>query len=549
MIWTRASITAIIVVCVAACPKAENYTYYVSTTGSDTNPGTDSKPWRTIQKAADTAKEGESVLVRGGVYAEKVTFENSGVEGKPIVFESDSNRVAVIDGQDLGIVQYNSLVEIRDVHYLTLSGFEVRNSGYRNIHIGGESTHITLKNLDVHDGQGDAQIIADGPDTAPAFSVISGCKVHDGPGGGICLWYATGGYWMVKNNEVYGNTGTGNWDGVQVSAGHHVVVKNNTIHDNATWTGQGADNLDMGGHTENNHFLVESNTVYGSHGSFKLHSGWNYTPGVSSFHIARFNRFTGIPYVCYDFPDPIVVYNNTFVDGGQFVMFYSQNASEVLSLGDSTYSGGDTGRMNWKNNIFFQETRSSAYALLVAPDKSLVDVTYASVRFQHSLYRLTNQRWEWGDVFSWYNAMDASSFAQYQSSGAPDYPDTGSILTDATAEQTFADYAARDYRLTAGSPAIDKGIPLTTAVNSGTKSTTLVVDRASYFHDGFPVDGEYLNTPDSIVIGANAAVAIASIDDANNTITLASPVSWSEGDSVTLPYKGAAPDIGAFENR
>lgn len=42
---------------------------YVATTGSDANPGTASRPWRTLQRAANVAVAGTIVYVRGGSYA------------------------------------------------------------------------------------------------------------------------------------------------------------------------------------------------------------------------------------------------------------------------------------------------------------------------------------------------------------------------------------------------------------------------------------------------------------------------------------------------
>lgn len=41
-------------------------TYYVANDGNDTNPGSEVLPFRTIQKAADTARSGDTVLVEGG---------------------------------------------------------------------------------------------------------------------------------------------------------------------------------------------------------------------------------------------------------------------------------------------------------------------------------------------------------------------------------------------------------------------------------------------------------------------------------------------------
>ena len=58
--------------------------YFVSTTGSDSNPGTLSSPWKTISKAAATVPSGSTVYVRGGVYNERVAFSISGsAEDRP----------------------------------------------------------------------------------------------------------------------------------------------------------------------------------------------------------------------------------------------------------------------------------------------------------------------------------------------------------------------------------------------------------------------------------------------------------------------------------
>src|SRR4051812_12322331 len=48
-------------------------TWYVSTAaGADNNPGTLAAPFRTIQQAADLARPGDVVLIRGGIYRETV---------------------------------------------------------------------------------------------------------------------------------------------------------------------------------------------------------------------------------------------------------------------------------------------------------------------------------------------------------------------------------------------------------------------------------------------------------------------------------------------
>ena len=48
-------------------------TYYVSTDGSDSHPGTVSEPWRTVKKGLQSLHPGDTLYVRGGTYVENDT--------------------------------------------------------------------------------------------------------------------------------------------------------------------------------------------------------------------------------------------------------------------------------------------------------------------------------------------------------------------------------------------------------------------------------------------------------------------------------------------
>jgi len=75
--------------------------FYVGGTGaSDNNPGTASRPFATIQKAAAVATAGSTVKIRTGTYRETIIPANSGSEGNPIVFEPDGNPVVTVSGAD-----------------------------------------------------------------------------------------------------------------------------------------------------------------------------------------------------------------------------------------------------------------------------------------------------------------------------------------------------------------------------------------------------------------------------------------------------------------
>lgn len=60
--------------------------YFVALNGADSNSGSQERPFRTIQKAADTMKAGDTCYVRGGLYRQVVRPKRSGSKDKPIRF-------------------------------------------------------------------------------------------------------------------------------------------------------------------------------------------------------------------------------------------------------------------------------------------------------------------------------------------------------------------------------------------------------------------------------------------------------------------------------
>jgi len=74
--------------------------YYVSSKGSDANPGTRSSPLRTLQGAANRAAAGDTVIVYAGIYRETVTPANSGTATAPITYMPDPGASVTITGAD-----------------------------------------------------------------------------------------------------------------------------------------------------------------------------------------------------------------------------------------------------------------------------------------------------------------------------------------------------------------------------------------------------------------------------------------------------------------
>lgn len=75
-------------------------TFHVSPQGNDAAAGTAAAPFRTVQRGAEAAQPGDTVLVAPGIYRERVSPPRGGADGKPIVFRSAERHKAVIKGSD-----------------------------------------------------------------------------------------------------------------------------------------------------------------------------------------------------------------------------------------------------------------------------------------------------------------------------------------------------------------------------------------------------------------------------------------------------------------
>jgi hypothetical protein len=200
--------------------------FYVSTTGSDSNPGTLSFPWRTIQHASNSVHAGDTIYVRAGVYNESVNVPVSGSAlAGPITFQSYPGENAVIDGTGLipSTSSTQGLINIVNQSYISIEGFEIRNyqtssasATPAGIWVSGSGSNIQLLNNLVHD------IVTTSETTGNAF----GIAVY-GTAAPASLDAVT-----ISGNQVY-NLRTGNSESVNVDGNvTNFLITNNVIHDN-----------------------------------------------------------------------------------------------------------------------------------------------------------------------------------------------------------------------------------------------------------------------------------------------------------------------------
>ena len=73
--------------------------YYVCVnSGQDNNIGSDENPLKTINKAIQRAKPGDNILVKSGIYRERIVPIKSGLKNEPITIKSIEKHGAIVRG-------------------------------------------------------------------------------------------------------------------------------------------------------------------------------------------------------------------------------------------------------------------------------------------------------------------------------------------------------------------------------------------------------------------------------------------------------------------
>ena len=98
----KAFIKAVIIVLTACVFTGCASEYRVSTAGLDENPGSKSKPFKTISAAAQFAQPGDRIAIHEGTYRERVNPPRGGLpDDKRIVYEDAPGEKVVIKGSDI----------------------------------------------------------------------------------------------------------------------------------------------------------------------------------------------------------------------------------------------------------------------------------------------------------------------------------------------------------------------------------------------------------------------------------------------------------------
>ncbi|MGN1319004.1 MAG: dockerin type I domain-containing protein [Lachnospirales bacterium] len=197
----------------------EDNSFFVATDGSDTNDGSISAPFKTVQKALDSVKAGQTIYVRGGTYTANNTFTSSGTEGNYITLRNYPNETPFLTATSSG-----AIIATNGCDYLKIEGLEIGGLSADmafGILANSDENHIIIRNNNIHN------LVT----TKPGEN-------ENGEANGI-LFYAEGGTEelsinniCIENNYVHDNT-TGWCESVSVTGNvKYVNIINNRVENN-----------------------------------------------------------------------------------------------------------------------------------------------------------------------------------------------------------------------------------------------------------------------------------------------------------------------------
>ena len=207
-------------------------TYHVATNGNDSADGSVGTPWLTVQKAGTVMVAGDTAIVTQGVYPEKVTPATSGTAANPIRYTTSGT--VTVGGFDVGKA------------YLVIDGFSMDGTsvgGYKGVvNVTSGGYHLTVRSnsfntLPLDYANGYLWLIKFDP--ALANTVLTNCIIADNRFMGTAymgIGLGGSGHWVTNNyfNSEFRNvtTNSGDRDALRVYA-DNVVISDNVF---TNWT-------------------------------------------------------------------------------------------------------------------------------------------------------------------------------------------------------------------------------------------------------------------------------------------------------------------------
>jgi len=232
--------------CAGGGPSASSGSrlFCVSKTGSDLNAGSCTAPWKTIQKALDTAKPGQTILVRPGIYREDLIARRSGTPtdrivlrpyagGKVIIhgrlrIEANNLRVVGfrIDGK--GLTRPTPLVYVNGGRSVTLERVEIVNSIRSGLFVSNSARDVNVLACWAHANGTRAKLDHGIVFARGRAGTIQSTVVEHNKAGGILIYPGYDDV-LVNQNTIVRNGAFGILVGGERTTSDEVVIANNIV--------------------------------------------------------------------------------------------------------------------------------------------------------------------------------------------------------------------------------------------------------------------------------------------------------------------------------
>jgi len=217
--------------------------YYVSRAGNDANDGSVSRPWATIQHAAETVQPGSVVHVAPGTYSGPIMTRANGNANARIRFISDQTWAAHIVSTGLlwdpnkDVTTGPNVTWENEGSYVDILGFDIKGDGHIGIYNTGSFVNIQGNNIH--------NILAPSACSNPKYTHgsagidsdhgtdvdVIGNFIHDLGDGTICNSGAHGIYYAYLRGHIQNNLII-NVQGYSIHTYHKaagITIANNTV--------------------------------------------------------------------------------------------------------------------------------------------------------------------------------------------------------------------------------------------------------------------------------------------------------------------------------
>lgn len=495
--------TLFIITCLSSAGFAA--IYYVAKTGNDSNAGTLSSPFGTIQKGLNALYPGDTCIIKGGTYNESLVLGQSGTSNAPITIMNYAGETVTISSGNTRVLRTGG-----NKHYYIVDGIRFISTHTIFNEYGADYT-IDLRDS-VWGGDADSNVGNNG-------FIIRNCYIE----GAICIY---GHYNQVQNCELNGKSiwGNGIWE--RSAASHDNIYRKNTIYaysSRGIWSMNNTNSVLIEGNTIHDigdqgidcdgalhpvyNSVVRGNTVYNAtNQGIQMEDAFN---SIVEKNII-YNSGSGISYINYGLgpswyadaeyrtinTNGIIrnnlVYNNLqsgitfFASPGNKV--YNNTVYKTTNLGGFwggialTQTGGYySSNTDIKNNLLVENTPYAIY--IENPSSGLPIVTLNNNLYHNSSNTVTHFIQNIGPL----------SLDQYQNK-------TGEDLNSFFKAPGFVNPIASDFRLLTYSPAVDTGTTLAAVpddLNGVSRPQSAGYDIGAY---ELPSGGEPVDSPRNLKI-------------------------------------------------